>query len=106
MKKRIVSVLCIFVFLLSACGTTAQEQSQEAPENTVVTIGCKDGSPLPQELVELGTALGYDLGFFLENDPDLNWDSLVPVFLAGDKSAEEVAALIQNHVEIYLGEQQ
>jgi hypothetical protein len=31
---------------------------------------------------------------------------IVPVFFAGDNSAEEVAVLIQNRVEIYLGEQQ
>jgi multiple sugar transport system substrate-binding protein len=33
-------------------------------------------------------------------------DEEVPAFFSGDKSAEEVAAIIQNRVEIYLGEQQ
>jgi ABC-type glycerol-3-phosphate transport system substrate-binding protein len=33
-------------------------------------------------------------------------DEEVQAFFSGDKSAEEVAALIQNRVEIYLGEQQ
>jgi hypothetical protein len=33
-------------------------------------------------------------------------DEEVPAFFSGDKSAEEVAAIIQNRAEIYLGEQQ
>jgi multiple sugar transport system substrate-binding protein len=33
-------------------------------------------------------------------------DEEVQAFFSGDKSAEAVAAIIQNRVEIYLGEQQ
>jgi ABC-type glycerol-3-phosphate transport system substrate-binding protein len=131
--KRIISVLLLCAFFLTACGTVKQANqggSSVEGEETVLTIGCKDGRALPQELVALAEAQGYtlepvyysqegtagrwealeeelaagdgpdilqdsnfglgpehpekdvyfaDLGPFLEADPTLGWDSLVPV---------------------------